>query len=96
MNSGSLSLRSNCSSSKVLINHFFSLFHSVSCAKNNENNNNKNKNKTTEVRKNEEKRKGKKKKKMRERNTNRGELVTASNCLMMVRVAVKMEIQYQK
>jgi hypothetical protein len=42
------------------------------------------------------KEKEKRKKKMRERNTNRGEVTTASNCLMMVRVAIKMEAQNQK
>jgi hypothetical protein len=62
VNSGSLCLRSYCSSSNVLINTFFSLFHSVSRAKN-----------------------------------NRGEVeAAASNCLMMVRVAVKMEAQNEK
>ena len=30
---------------------------------------------------------------MRERNTNRGEVAATANCLMMVRVAVKMEAQ---
>jgi hypothetical protein len=35
MNSNSLVLRSNCSSPIVLINHIFSLFRSVSRAKNN-------------------------------------------------------------
>ena len=35
---------------------------------------------------------------MRERNTNRGEVAAAAtaNCLMMVRVAVKMEAQNEK
>ena len=61
----------------------------------------KTKTKTTEMRKNEEKRKRKKKKekrkkKMRERNTNRGEVATVANCLMMVRVAIKMEAQNKK
>ena len=62
VNSNSLGLRSYCSSSKVLINIFFSLFHFVSRAKNN----------GSEV------------------------AATASNCLMMVRVAVKMEAQNEK
>ena len=50
------------------------------------------------MRKNEEKKteKEKRKKKMRERNTNRGEVATVANCLMMVRVAIKMEAQNKK